>query len=348
MEASIASTAATADVAPQIMFGLTSFGYSETMVGQVGPEVTALGSLAGTAPLATEGWLKVRLYIEPSAEALADTTPGGLTPVIVAINGNEATLANPDAVDVYVDNVRVYRTAMPDDIAFGSGKVDTGRDAAALSVGSRKRLYVDPALSNALAGSPLYGNFEAGTGAMAAAGTTTGGNVNGWVRVGAGAAGIVASVVSGANYDTTIEENDTNWLEFAMDGSSTAGQATIVRTRNVTPTDVDSPSNVWGTGLYVLSGDYHTSSSTDKDPQMYLGILDNGAQTYAYATYMVRTSNAVRRVRVPFAFRDLDYMQVLLAVVDAEGGTSGAVHFDNIMVDMLQDNVAYTDFSLFE
>jgi hypothetical protein len=343
VEASVASTAATPAEAPQINLAIATAGFSNATVIQYGPDTATTST--NSMPIAGEGWIKIRAFIEPTAEDLADVaTNGGIYPIIIALNKGAAAHANP--VKVYVDNVRVYKTVAPDDLQFGGAKVAAIPSRPEVTVGSRQPMYVNPALTNPLAGLPIYGNFENGTGAVQDNSVTTGANANGWVLSGGANPGITASIVATAVPATRIEAGDQNWLEFSFSGTQALGSS-IVQTRQMTPSSTSGV--LWTPGVYVLSADLQTPTGQTSKPQVYITITDNGFQTFGYSVMRQTTDGAIRRVRVPVTFRDVDIFQILLGGVDPTGASvTGTAHLDNVMLDLIDDRQVYTDQSLFQ
>jgi hypothetical protein len=275
------------------------------------------------------------MYIEPSASGLADGTPNGLQVTILCIN----TSVNP--VSVFVDNVRVYKTAMPDDLAWGNAKVAiAGRPD--VSVGTRVREYVDPSVA-LLPGQPLYGNFENGTGAMGPNATVTGGNANAFLIQNPGTlpSGMTALVTTSV-VATRIEAGDANWLEIGFNATAVGAGATI-RSRQLTPANTVGP--LFAPGTYVLSADYHTPSGLAA-PTTLLGITDDGFKTFAYFTHRQGTNGAVRRIRVPAAMRDLDKLAYLFTFVSTTTSAQTA-HIDKVQCDLVNELTEYNSAELF-
>jgi hypothetical protein len=330
VEASVGSSAATGADAPQIHLAVHTAGFTEISVAMLGKVATS--APVASAPLAADGWVRERAYIEPSAAGAADgTTLDGLQVTILAEN------FSTNAVTVYLDNVRVYRTAMPDDLAWGSAKIAiAGRPD--VSVGSRIREFIDPDAGTALDGQAFYGNFENASGAIGPNSATTLGNANGFFHSGALPAGMTATVNSSA-IATRIEAGDANWLEVQF----TAAGGQIVRTRQLTPSNVSGP--LFAPGLYVLSADYQTPASQAVNPSLTMGITDNGFQTFAYVTNLQGTNGAIRRIRIPAALRDVDK----LAYIFGYSATGASIsHLDNVQCDLVSDLVEYNDTSLFQ
>jgi hypothetical protein len=340
VEASVGSSAATGADAPQIHLAVHSYGFTEVAVDLLGP---ANGTVAPTAsaPLNT-GWVRQRMYIEPSATALADngpSIPDGLGVTILVAN----TSANP--VSVYIDNVRVYRTAMPDDLAWGNAKIAiTGRPD--VSVGSRIREYVrNQGGPIPLDGQALYGNFENGTGAIGPNLDYANGNANGFHFSGAALpSGVTASVASPSLPATRIEAGDNNWLEVNF-VSAALGASAVIRTRDLVPTS--GTGTFFAPGQYVLSADYQTPVGVGA-PITLMGITDNGFLTFSYFTSSTATNGAIRRVRVPVSMRDLDVLTYLMGFVSSSSTTSQTAHVDNMQCDLVNDLTEYNDSSLFQ
>jgi len=330
VEASVGSSAATGADAPQIHLAVHTAGFTEISVSMLGKVATS--APVASAPIATSGWVRERAYIEPSAAGAADgATLDGLQVTILAEN------FSTNAVTVFIDNVRVYKTAMPDDLAWGNAKIAiAGRPD--VSVGSRIREYVDPTAGTALDGQAFYGNFEKASGAIGPNSATTLGNANGFFHSGSLPAGMTASVDTPSAIATRIEAGDLNWL--TVNFTAAAGQ--IIRTRQMTPSNVAGP--LFAPGIYVLSADYHTPVQTT-NPTLTMGITDNGFQTFAYFTNMQGTNGAIRRIRVPAALRDLDKLTYIFGY-SATGACS--THLDNVQCDLVSDLLEYNDSSLFQ
>jgi hypothetical protein len=326
---SVGSSAATSAAAPQIHLGLHTFGFTEVSVQELGP------SAAGSSGPTSAGWIRMRAYIEPSAAGLADVALSGLGLTILTIN--EA--ATP--VNVYIDNVRIYQTALPDDLAWGNAKVAiAGRPD--VSVGTRVREYVDPALA-LQPGQNVYGNFENGTGAIGPNATTTGGNANAWFHSGSALPTGMTATVNTSVVATRIEAGDTNWLEVSYSGAA-VGAAGQVRTRLMTPSSTAGP--LFAPGVYVMSLDYQTPSGVAA-PTTLAGITDDQFKTFAYFSNAQGTNGAIRRVRVAATLRDLDKMIYLFGFASVSTSTQ-TCHVDNVQVDLINDMTEYMDFSLFQ
>jgi hypothetical protein len=331
VDMSVGSSATTAAAAPQIHLGLHTFGFSEVSVQELGP------SAAGSSGPTDAGWIRMRAYIEPSATGLADGTgiPDGLGLTILAIN--EA--ATP--VNVYIDNVRIYTTALPDDLAWGNAKVAiAGRPD--VSVGTRVREYVDPSLA-LLPGQNVYGDFENGTGAIGPNATTTGGNANAWFHQGASLPTGMTATVNTSAVATRIEAGDANWLEVSFSGAA-VGAAGQIRTRLMTPASTVGP--LFAPGVYVMSLDYQTPSGVAA-PTVLTGITDDGFKTFAYFSNANGTNGALRRVRVAATMRDLDKLIYLYGFASVSASTQ-TCHIDNVQVDLVNDMTEYMDISLFQ
>jgi hypothetical protein len=326
---SVGSSAATSAAAPQIHLGLHTFGFTEVSVQELGP------SAAGSSGPTSAGWIRMRAYIEPSAAGLADVALSGLGLTILTIN--EA--ATP--VNVYIDNVRIYQTALPDDLAWGNAKVAiAGRPD--VSVGTRVREYVDPALA-LQPGQNVYGNFENGAGAIGPNATTTGGNANAWFHAGSALPTGMTATVNTSVVATRIEAGDTNWLEVSYSGAA-VGAAGQVRTRLMTPSSTAGP--LFAPGVYVMSLDYQTPSGVAA-PTTLAGITDDQFKTFAYFSNAQGTNGAIRRVRVAAAMRDLDKLIYLFGFASVSTSTQ-TCHVDNVQVDLINDMTEYMDFSLFQ
>lgn len=343
-EANVASNAASPAVAPQVALSLATAGFSEIALVNVGGNTASTST--NSMPAAGEGWAKLRVYLEPSAEGLADSAAPGIFPIIVALNQDAGGTPLTNPVSVYIDNVKVYETVSPEDLSFAAAKVDAIPSRPDVAVGTaRKQIYVNPSLANVLAGQPLYGNFEAGTGAVT--GTTAGG-ANGWLTVLA-APGTSASVVGTSASTTRIEQGDANWLELDFNGTQAIDSAVAVQSRQLTPSN---QTNVfWQPGTYVLSVDLETPAAQTTSNDAYIIIQDNGFQSFAYTVIDQPTNGAIRRVRLPYTFRDVDILQISLAGVTGsdDAGFSGQIHFDNVMLEYLDDAPAeYNDESLFQ
>jgi len=339
LELNVASSATNAADAPQLSIALSSVDFTEIAVANLGGNTGA--ATVNGMPLASEGWTKMRVYMEPSADAAAS----GVYPILLAQNVNNALapLANP--VSIYVDNVKFYETVSPEDLSFAAAKVAAIPSRPDVAVGTaRKQMYANPALT--MGGTPLYGNFEAGVGAFGAGAVTTGGNANAWVLE-VQPAGTTVSVVATAGPTTRIESGDANWLEIAYDGTAGPGATAGIRSRQLTPSDTAGP--LFQPGTYVLSADFETPAAQGSAPYAYFILQDNGFQSYSYQIIGNPTSGAVRRVRVPYTFRDLDILQIVLVGQDkAAGGFNGQIHFDNVMLEYLDDApLEYNDEALF-
>jgi len=335
VDVSVGSSAATGANAPTIDLGIHTFGFTEVAVQLLGP---SNGTVAPnpSAPLNTS-WVRQRIYIEPSAAGLADGAgiPDGLGLTVLALN------TSASAVNVYFDNVRIYKTAMPDDLAWGAAKVAiSGRPD--VSVGARVREYVDPSIGGALAGQPLAGNFENGTGAITSNASTINGNANGWFHQGASLPAGMTATVNTSLVSTRIEAGDDSWLEVSFNGSA-VGASGVVRSRQLTPASTVGP--VFAPGTYVLSADYQTPSGVAV-PTTLLGITDDGFLTFAYFSNGNGTNGAIRRVRVPVAFRDLDKPNYLFGFASSSTSTQ-TVHIDNVQLDLVNDLTEYNDINLF-
>jgi hypothetical protein len=279
--------------------------------------------------------VRQRTYIEPSAAALADGSPTGLALTILVLNTSTAS-----AVTAYIDNVRIYRTAMPDDLAWGGAKVAiAGRPD--VQVGTRLREYVDPTIGNPLSGQTLKGNFEGGAGAIGPTSSTTNGNANGWFHSNASLPTGVTALVGPSAVATRIEAGDLNWLEVSFTGAA-AGATAVIRTRQLTSAATAGP--VFAEGIYVLSADFHTASSTS--PAVNLAFTDEGFLTFGYFSVSQGTNGAIRRIRIPASMRDLDKLTYLASFV-ATSASTPAGHLDNVAVDMVNDLTEYNDESLF-
>lgn len=335
VDASVGSSAATGANAPQIHLGIHTFGFTEVGVSLLGP---SSGTVAPnpSAPLNT-GWIRQRMYIEPSANGIADGpgVPDGLALTILAIN----TSANP--VNVYFDNVRIYQTAMPDDLAWGNAKVAiAGRPD--VSVGTRIREFVDPSLSIAQAGQALYGNFENGTGAIGPNTSAANGNANGFFHQGGALPTGMTATVNTSVVATRIEAGDLNWLEVGFNGAA-AGTGAVIRSRQLTPSSSVGP--LFAPGVYVLSADYQTPNGVAA-PITLMGLTDDGFLTFSYFTNAQGTNGAIRRVRVPAAMRDLDKLAYLLSFVSSTTSVQTA-HVDNVQCDLVNELTEYNSAELF-
>jgi hypothetical protein len=332
VEASVGSSAASAVTAPQVHLAINTFGYTEVAVQELSSSAT------GVSGPTSAGWIRMRTYIEPTAAGLADGVgqPDGLGVTIMAIN-DVAT-----AVNVYIDNVRIYRTAMPDDLAWGSAKVAiAGRPD--VSVGSRIREFIDTAAPAPLNGAAFYGNFENGSGAVGAPASVTNGNANGWlVQGGTLPSGVTASVAASVAA-TKIRAGDANWLEVSFNAAA-VGATGIIRSRNL---KASAGGAAFSPGLYVMSLDYQTPSGASAVPTVLTAITDDNFRTYAYLSTASGTNGAIRRVRVPAALRDLDAIQYLYGFVSSSASISQVCHIDNVQADLINDKTEYNDASLF-
>lgn len=338
-EVNVTSTAASAAAAPRLALALVSKGFSEISLVNIGG---GSGLVTGNSMPATgEGWAKVRVYIEPTAEAV---TEGGVFPVLIAQNTDNTLQPLAGAVSIYVDNARFYETVSPEDLSFAAAKVDAIPSRPEVAVGTaRKQMYVRQGIN--MAGAPVYGNFENGIGTFDVGTVTTGANANAWVLAQADA-GSTASVNASSAAATRIESGDANWVEVNFNGSGAAGATAGIRTRDLSTSDTATVA--WQPGTYVLSCDIETPATQGSSPYAYVILQDNGFQSYAYQVSDVPTTGTVRRVRIPYTFRDVDVLQVVLAGQDLAGAFSGSVHFDNVMLEYLDDApIQYNDESLF-
>jgi hypothetical protein len=337
----VASSATTSDNAPQLSIALASKDFSEITLSNIGG-TTGQADVNGM-PLASEGWTKMRVYMEPSADAAAS---GGVYPIFLAQNIDNGTNPLPNAVSIYVDNVKFYETVSPEDLSFAAAKTEAIPGRPDVAVGTaRKQLYTNPAFSGG--GLPLYGNFEApsGLGAFGAGAVTTGGNANGWIQS-QNNANVTIEVVNTANPTTRIESGDSNWVEISYNGTGTAGATESILSRQILPENLTG--SVWSPGTYVLSADVETPAAQADSPFAYVILRDNGFQSYSYQIVANPTSGTIRRVRVPYTFRDVDILQFELAGQDTGTGYSGLLHFDNVMLEYLDDApIQYNDEALF-
>jgi hypothetical protein len=335
VEVSVGSSATTSANAPQIHLGIHTFGFTEVAVTEVGP---SNGTVAPSASAPLTSWVRLRMYIEPSATGVLDGagTTDGLGLTVLAINPSAS------AVNVYFDNVRIYRTAMPDDLAWGTAKIAiAGRPD--VSVGARVREYIDPSIGGALAGLPFAGNFENGSGAVGPNSSTTNGNANGWFHSGASLPAGMSATVNTSAVSTRIEAGDDSWLEVSFNGSA-AGASGVVRSRQLTPANTVGP--VFAPGTYVLSADYQTPAGVGV-PTTLLSLTDDGFLTFAYFSNGQGTNGALRRVRVACAMRDFDKLIYLFGFASTSTSTQ-TVHIDNVQVDKINDLTEYNDINLFQ
>lgn len=349
VEASVATNATDPLRTPSIVLALHTFGYREISVSELGPandtapnqNTTTISS----APLQSEGWVKMRAYIEPSANGLADAAANqqGLGVTLIPAN-----LSTAGGVNLYVDNVKIYKSALPDDLAYGNAKIAfAGRPD--VSVGTRVRAYVDPSLSfGGFEGDLIYGNFERGTGAITTGAGFTGGNINGWFAGNVYATGVSASV--GASIAATkLEAGDANWLSItfaATNNAASSGLPAVVRTRRMAP--VSSGPDEFAPGLYVVSADIHTNSGAANPPAAFLVTSDKTFLTYGYVIVGGGTNGAVRRLRSAVAMRNNNFMIIQLAASQPSDNLAGELHVDNVQVEQIADSAVYTDFSLFQ
>jgi len=332
VEASVGSDASSGANAPSVFLGIHSFGFTEVGLTELGP---SSGTVAPNPSAPVTGWVKQRSYIEPSAAALADGSPSGLEVTIMVTNASASTLK------VYVDNVRIYKTAMPDDLAWGGAKVAiAGRPS--MEVGTRVREYCDPSIANALAGQPFYGNFEKASGAIGPNSNFANGNLNGWFHSGTALPTGVTATVDTSAVATRIEAADLNWLTVNFSGAA-AGAVATVRSRQLTSASTVGP--VFAPGIYVMSLDYQTPSGVGV-PACNLSLTDDGFLTFGFFSIAQGTNGAVRRIRVPVSMRDLDKLTYLFNFVSASTSTQ-TVHIDNVQADLVNDLTEYNDASLF-
>jgi hypothetical protein len=351
VECSVATSATDPQRTPSIVLAIHTFAYKEISVTELGYASSATPGLNDTtvssAPLVTEGWVRMRAYLTPSAAALLDAANANQRGVSVTfIAQNNSTAASAGGVDLFIDNVKVYKSAFPDDLAWGNAKIAfAGRPD--ISVGSRVRSYVDPnAGLPTNGGDPIFGNFERGTGAIATGTTFAGGNVNGWFYGNTPPTGVSASV--GASVASTkVESADANWLSvtFAATNSATSAPA-VVRTRRMAP--VSSGPDEFAPGVYVLSADVHTNSGATNPPAGYLVLSDKSFKTYGYAIMSGGTNGVVRRLRSAVAMRVNNVMIIQLAASQPANNLAGEIHFDNVQVDKIEDAAEYFDYSLFQ
>lgn len=349
VEMSVATNATDAQRTPSIVLALHTFGYREISVSELGPANSATPGQNVTeissAPLQSDGWVRMRAYLEPSANGLADAAANqqGLGVTLIPAN-----LSTAGGVDLYVDNVKIYKSALPDDLAFGNAKIAfAGRPD--ISVGTRVRAYVDPSLSfGGFEGDLVYGNFERGTGAISTGTGFTGGNINGWFAGNVYATGVSASV--GASIAATkLEAGDANWLSItfaATNNAASSGLPAVVRTRRMAP--VSSGTTEFAPGLYVISADIHTNSGATNPPAAYLVTSDKTFLTYGYLITSGGTNGAVRRLRSAVAMRNNNFLIIQLAASQASDNLAGELHVDNVQVEQIADSSVYTDFSLFQ
>lgn len=356
VECSLASDAPDALRAPYVMVALHTFGFSEISAAGLAPADSLTPNDNQTAvnssPQLSDGWVRVRTYLEPSAAALADAAAAnqeGLAMRFIVYNVSSA-----GAVKLYVDNVKIYKTALPDDLAFGNAKIAfAGRPD--ISVGSRIRAYVDPTLNfSGFEGDPVYLNFENGTGALATGTAFTNGNANGWFLGNTPPTGATASV--GASISATkVEAADANWLTMSLaatNNSASAGVGFIARTRRMAPVSVGTTE--FTPGVFVLSSDVHTNSGATNPPNSTLVLSSKDFRTFGFAILQKQgdnaggTNGAVRRLRLPVSMRNNNKLIVQVAVGQASDNLQGDIHFDNVQIDHIQDSAVYADFSLFQ
>jgi hypothetical protein len=345
-EADVASNAATAADAPRLALALTTPGFTELSVVDIGGDNSKTDT--NSMPTASEGWAKVRVYLEPSAQGLADSSTPGIYPIIIGLNKDNADqpLANP--VSIYVDNAKVYKTVSPEDLSFAADKVAAIPSRPDVAIGTaRKHIYVDPNGANALAGNPVYGNFEGATGVLGAGSSTTGANATGWFEV-RSAAGGTSEIVNTSASTTRIESGDSNWLQIDFDGTQANGSIVAAQSRITTPSDQTGV--YWQPGTYVLSADLETPAAQSNSVDAYIIAQDNGFISFGYQVIRQPTTGAIRRVRVPITFRDVDLLSFVLAAdTTAVPGFTGQIHFDNVMVEYLNDApMQYNDEALFQ
>jgi hypothetical protein len=342
LEANVASSAATAADAPQLGLALSSSDFSQIAVSLIGGNTGA--ATVNGMPISSEGWTKMRVYMEPAAGAAAS----GVYPIFLAQNvANDGVTPLANNVSIYIDNVKFYETVSPDDLTFAAAKVDAlgGGSRPDVAVGTaRKQIYTSSDIANG-AGQPFYGNFEAAVGAFGGGAVTTGGNANGW-RDQLTSAGVTIGVVNTSNPLTRIESGDQNWLEISWDGTGAASSAASILSRPLVPEQVSG--SAWDAGTYVLSADVETPAAQSSSPFAYVILRDDGFQSYSYQIVANPTSGGVSRVRVPYTFRDVDNIQVELAGQDTASGFNGQLHFDNVMLEYLDDApIQYNDEALF-